>query len=162
VLRTIGDAQLALGEVDAALDSYTESCRLLDALAAEAPQVPNYRGFAAEGYLALGQALAQKGDLAGAQEAIEKARAAFQRTIEEDPPRRRWHNLLLDAQLAASRVLRQQGQAAEARTLLLRVALPTPDPGAQCDVQAAWAEIQLELDRREIARPVVERLVAKG
>jgi len=162
VLRMIGQAQLYAGEMEAALASFAESCRLLDALAAEAPQVPNYAGFAAEGHLALGQALARKGDLPGARAAIEKARGAFQRNVEQDPSRRRWPGLLAEAQLAAARVLRQQGKEAEARALLRRAAPPTLDAGAPIGDQARWAEVQMELDRRDAARLVVERLVAKG
>jgi tetratricopeptide (TPR) repeat protein len=162
VLRMIGDNQYFLGELDAALASYRESGRLLEALAAEAPEVPNYPGFAGEGALSLGRALASKGDLPGALAEFEKARAAFQRNIERDPSRRRWHNCLRAAHLYAARALRRQGQLEAARGRLTQAVTPTVEPDARAEEQATWAEVQMELGGREAARPVVERLLARG
>jgi tetratricopeptide (TPR) repeat protein/predicted Ser/Thr protein kinase len=162
VSRVIGDNQYFLGEVDAAIASYSRSCRLLEALATEDPDVFNYSGFAAEGLLSMGRALARKGDLTGALAVLEKARGTFARNHERDPSRRRWRYLLLRAHLFASRVLRQQGEERAARERLEQAVPLTVASDAVIEEEAVWAEVQLELGRREEARPVVERLVARG
>jgi tetratricopeptide (TPR) repeat protein len=162
VLHMLGQAQYFLGQRDAALASYREGSQLLHALSAEDPTVFNYSGFAAEVELSIGRSLAQKGDLSGALAALEKARMVFEHNHEQDPSRRRWSYRLLQAHLYAARVLRQRGDVQAAQARLERAAPATIADDSGLEEQGIWVEVQLELNRPEKTRPVVERLVARG
>jgi hypothetical protein len=97
---------------------------------------------------------------------LDEAQAILERNQQRDPKRKYGAELVRQAALLGARALRQLGDAAGARARLQRVAWPRPNledsNEATPNNLLQWTEIELELGHAAEARPVFERIVARG
>ena len=114
----LGFHEIALGHIEDGLNAHRESCRLLEQVVREVPQVNSYHGDLADSQNSLGTALGTLGRHKEARIEFEKAQVILRRLIHTNPNDKGYQNILgmVDANIAEADQALAQAQATNGAT----------------------------------------------